>query len=54
MGSIPSPVMARSEQNWSRAVQKRFSHILNTDSVDTLTVPGCHLQQMLDRQARAF
>lgn len=31
MGSIPSPVMARLEQNWSRAVHRRFSHILNTD-----------------------
>lgn len=54
MGSIPSPVTARLEQNWSRAVRRRFSHILKADLVDTLTVSGCHLRQMLNRQARAF
>lgn len=40
MGSIPSPVMARLEQNWSRAVQRRCSHILKREAVDTLTVSG--------------
>lgn len=54
MGSIPSPVTARLEQNWSRAVQRQFSNILNTDLVNPLTVSGCHLRQMINIQARAF